>query len=109
MLLNPTFTNSEFRKLADVSRNNMLDVSEFAVAMHLIQSRLKGVNIPERLPETLPPVSGPRIEVPAILRDERYAYKKAFLWKDKACTGYIDGREVDRFQAKMKVLTLIHS
>ena len=80
------------RKLADVTRNNMLDISEFAVAMHLIQSRLKGTDIPERLPETLAPAYFPHVKVPAILQEEKEAYEKTFMWKTNAKTGHVDGK-----------------
>ena len=80
-----------YRKLADISRNNMLDIDEFAVAMHLIQSRLKGKNIPEKLPETLTPVNSPTVDVPAMLQEEREAYGRAFLWKSDSKMGCVDG------------------
>ena len=80
------------RKLADVTRNNMLDISEFAVAMHLIQSRLKGTDIPEKLPETLAPAYFPHITVPALSQEEKEAYEKAFMWETSAKTGHVDGK-----------------
>ena len=69
----------------------MLDISEFAVAMHLIQSRLKGIDIPDKLPETLVPANLPHVNIPALLQEEKEAYEKAFMWKNNAKTGYIDG------------------
>lgn len=83
---------SKIWKLADISRNNMLDIDEFAVAMHLIQSRLKGKNIPEKLPETLTPVNSPTVDVPAMLQEEREAYGRAFLWKSDSKMGCVDGQ-----------------
>ena len=80
------------RKLADVTRNNMLDISEFAVAMYLIQSRLKGTDIPDKLPETLAPVNLPQINIPALSHVEKEVYEKAFKWKNNAKTGFIDGK-----------------
>lgn len=80
------------RKLADVSRNNKLDIAEFAVAMHLIQSRLKGTDIPLKLPETLSPKHLPRISIPFISEEEKAAYERAFTWKNGHKTGYIDGK-----------------
>lgn len=81
---------SKIWKLADVTRNNMLDISEFAVAMHLIQSRLKGTDIPEKLPETLAPAYFPHITVPPLSQEEKEAYEKAFMWKTSAKTGHVD-------------------
>lgn len=69
----------------------MLDISEFAVAMHLIQSRLKGIDIPDKLPETLVPANLPQVNIPALLQEEKEAYEKAFMWKTNAKAGYIDG------------------
>lgn len=69
----------------------MLDIDEFAVAMHLIQSRLKGKNIPEKLPETLTPVNSPTVDVPAMLEEEREAYGRAFSWKSDSKMGCVDG------------------
>lgn len=80
------------RKLADVSRNNKLDIAEFAVAMHLIQSRLKGTDIPLKLPKTLSPKHLPRISIPFISVEEKAAYERAFRWKNDHKTGYIDGK-----------------
>ena len=74
-----------------MSRNNMLDIFEFAIAMHLIQSRLKGINIPDKLPETLVPANLPHVNIPALLPEEEEAYEKTFKWKNNAKTGYIDG------------------
>ena len=80
------------RKLADVTRNNKLDIAEFAVAMHLIQSRLKGTDIPLKLPETLTPTHLPHVNIPAVTNEEKAVYEKAFMWKNNEKTGYIDGK-----------------
>ena len=82
------------RKLADVARNNKLDIAEFAVAMHLIQSRLKGTDIPLKLPETLAPTYLPHVNIPAVTEGEKAVYEKTFLWKNNEKTGYIDGKVV---------------
>lgn len=75
-----------------MSRNNMLDISEFAVAMHLIQRRLKGTDIPEKLPGTLAPAKLPQVNIPVMLEEEKQAYEKAFKWKNDVKTGHIDGK-----------------
>lgn len=75
-----------------MTRNNKLDISEFAVAMHLIQSRLKGTDIPLKLPETLAPTHVPHVNIPVVSEEEKSAYEKAFMWKNNEKTGYIDGK-----------------
>ena len=60
--------------------------------MHLIQSRLKGTDIPLKLPETLSPKHLPRISIPFISEEEKAAYERAFRWKNDHKTGYIDGK-----------------
>ena len=85
------------RKLADVSRNNKLDIAEFAVAMHLIQSRLKGTDIPLKLPETLTPTYLPHVNIPPVTDKENVVYEKAFMWKNNEKTGYIDGKTVWKY------------
>ena len=79
------------RKLADVTRDNVLDISEFAVALHLIQSRLRGMDIPKTLPQNLMPIHIPQLVVPAMTQEERDAYEKTFAWKDKDKNRLLDG------------------
>ena len=79
-----------YRKLADVTRDNQLDAAEFAVAMHVIQARLRGRSIPATLPETLKPAPTKIASVPPMSTVERDAYQKTFDWKDKGNTGFID-------------------
>ena len=75
-----------------MSRNNKLDIAEFAVAMHLIQSRLKGTDIPLKLPETLTPTYLPHVNILAVTKEEKEVYEKVFMWKNNEKTGYIDGK-----------------
>ncbi|EFA79769.1 hypothetical protein PPL_06588 [Heterostelium album PN500] len=42
-------------RLSDIDRDGMLDCDEFILAMHLINSKIAGQNIPESLPPTLIP------------------------------------------------------
>ena len=52
--------NSVLRRvwaLSDIDQDGMLDRDEFAVAMFLIDHKLAGNNIPEKLPERLIPPS----------------------------------------------------
>lgn len=44
-------------KLADVDKDGMLDSDEFALAMHLINVKLDGHDIPSELPAHLVPPS----------------------------------------------------
>ena len=44
-------------KLSDIDKDGMLDVDEFALAMHLINIKMEGHDIPTELPEHLVPPS----------------------------------------------------
>ena len=44
-------------RLADVDSDGMLDSDEFALAMHLINVKLEGYDLPDELPEHLIPPS----------------------------------------------------
>lgn len=44
-------------KLADVDKDGQLDADEFALAMHLINVKLEGHDLPVQLPEHLVPPS----------------------------------------------------
>lgn len=44
-------------RLSDVDQDGALDSDEFALAMHLIQIKLEGYDLPEDLPEHLVPPS----------------------------------------------------
>ncbi|KAK3706905.1 hypothetical protein QZH41_010761 [Actinostola sp. cb2023] len=83
---------SKIWKLADITRDNMLDVSEFATAMHLIQLRLRGFEIPEKLPPSLAPSSVHKqiTTIPQITEQDMNVYQKTFEWKDNNKTGFID-------------------
>lgn len=70
----------------------MLDISEFTTAMHLIQLRLRGFDIPDKLPPSLTPSAVEITEIPKITENEMSVYKKTFDWKDKSRTGYIDSK-----------------
>ncbi|XP_031567519.1 trichohyalin-like isoform X2 [Actinia tenebrosa] len=81
---------SKIWKLADISRDNLLDVSEFATAMHLIQLRLRGSELPEKLPTSLTPVRATLTVVPPMSTEEWNAYYKTFVWKDANASGFLD-------------------
>ncbi|KAM9964186.1 hypothetical protein ACTFIW_005845 [Dictyostelium discoideum] len=44
-------------RLSDVDRDGKMDIEEFALAMHLVNVKLKGYELPETLPTTLIPFS----------------------------------------------------
>lgn len=44
-------------KLADIDKDGLLDMDEFALAMHLIQIKIDGHEIPSELPDHLLPPS----------------------------------------------------
>ena len=53
----PNTTLGKIWKLADVDKDGMLDADEFALAMHLINVKLEGHDLPSELPEHLLPPS----------------------------------------------------
>lgn len=53
----PNSMLSKIWKLSDVDRDGMLDADEFALAMHLINVKLDGNDLPSDLPEHLIPPS----------------------------------------------------
>ena len=68
------------RKLADVTRDNMLDESEFAVAVHLIQRRLCGFDIPVSILNTWRPEPRPLLVIRQINEEELQSYGTIFVW-----------------------------
>ena len=90
-----------------MTRNNKLDIAEFAVAMHLIQSRLKGTDIPLKLPETLTPTHLPHVNIPAVTQEEKAVYEKVFMWKNNEKTGYIDGKAAFLLSGPAVILLLL--
>lgn len=53
----PNSVLSKIWKLADVDKDGMLDAEEFALAMHLIEIKVDGSNLPTTLPDHLIPPS----------------------------------------------------
>ena len=47
----------EIWKLSDVDKDGMLDADEFALAMHLMNIKIDGNDLPAELPEHLAPPS----------------------------------------------------
>lgn len=48
-----------FRNLADLDRDGKMTMQEFTIAVHLIQSKLKGIELPTALPNSLKMTSMP--------------------------------------------------
>lgn len=53
----PNSVLSKIWKLADVDKDGMLDSDEFALAMHLINIKIDGNDLPSDLPDHLVPPS----------------------------------------------------
>jgi len=53
----PNSVLSKIWKLSDVDKDGFLDMDEFALAMHLIQVKLEGHDLPADLPDHLIPPS----------------------------------------------------
>lgn len=53
----PNTVLSKIWKLADIDKDGMLDSDEFALAMHLIEVKVEGNDLPLKLPDHLIPPS----------------------------------------------------
>lgn len=84
------------RNLADVSNDNLMNVGEFIVALHLINGVLGGKQVPKVLPENLevPSQEEVPIEVPSV--SEREAYNTVFQKCDQSGKGHINGEISDK-------------
>lgn len=80
----------DFRNLADVSNDNLLNVDEFVLAVHLIQGILQGRPIPKALPDNLTPSTSSLIPLPQMLECEKEAYTKIFQSYDSDRKGSIN-------------------
>ena len=58
----------------------MLDESEFAVAIHLIQRRLCGFDIPISIPNSWRPDTRPLLVIKQISNEELQSYGAIFVW-----------------------------
>lgn len=84
-----------FRNLADVSNDNLLNVHEFVLAMHLTLGTLEGLKLPLPLPRYLTPPTSEMLSEP-LADSEREAYKKIFKLLDKTNSGFIEGESEDK-------------
>ncbi|XP_013386193.1 actin cytoskeleton-regulatory complex protein pan1 isoform X1 [Lingula anatina] len=88
----PLLKLSQIWILADMGKDNMLDVAEFTIAMHLIQGLLQGKSLPKVLPDFLQLPSVQQVLVPVIEDRERAAYQAVFSVEDTANRGFVDGK-----------------
>ncbi|XP_076462659.1 uncharacterized protein LOC143295010 isoform X2 [Babylonia areolata] len=82
---------SQIWNLADVSNDNVLNVHEFSLVMHLIRGLLKGLKAPQTLPRKLTPPKTQPVSVPAMTAREREAYTAVFRSLDPQGLGVLEG------------------
>ncbi|XP_067679136.1 uncharacterized protein [Haliotis asinina] len=80
---------SQIWNLADVSNDNLLNVHEFVLAMHLTLGTLEGLKLPLPLPRYLTPPTSLVLSEP-LADSEKEAYKKIFKLLDKTNSGFIE-------------------
>lgn len=81
------------RNLADVSNDNVLNVHEFVLVMHLIRGLLKGLKAPPTLPRKLTPPKSQPLTLQPPTPQEREAYTKVFQALDVDRKGFLDGKD----------------
>ncbi|KAK3089918.1 hypothetical protein FSP39_007645 [Pinctada imbricata] len=89
----PLTVLSKIWNLADVSHDNLLNVGEFVLVMHLIHGVLQGRKIPQTLPENLTPKEAPSLDLPFMTDGEKDAYNKIFQTYDSSRKGHLSGTE----------------
>lgn len=67
-----------FRNLVDRPHDNMLDVGEFTMAMHLIQRQMLGSKLPRTLPACLSPQVREEVRPDPMTNTEYIAFRKLF-------------------------------
>lgn len=70
----PLCIHSEIRDLSDILQNGSLTRDEFAVAMHLINNKLAGRDLPQQLPPSLVPPSLRGQTLPEAVNPQREFY-----------------------------------
>lgn len=83
------------RNLADVSNDNLLNVGEFIVALHLINGVLGGKQVPKVLPENLEVLSQEEVPIEVPSASEREAYHMVFQKCDQSGKSLINGKIKD--------------
>eukprot|EP00124_Ichthyophonus_hoferi_P005924 Ihof_evm1s1048 gene=Ihof_evmTU1s1048 len=88
--------------LSDLDQDGQMAMDEFMIAMKLITMRLKGVPVPDSLPEALRPGPGPSVgmygggSIPSITHQEKLRYKQQFNAHDRNRMGKITGVQARR-------------
>ena len=80
------------RKLSDISRDNKLDVSEFSLAIYLIELKLCGYEIPKQLAPSLYDWVRKDVVISRMTEKERQRLQKLFEHKDSKCQGYLESK-----------------
>ena len=80
-----------FRNLVDVPHDNMLDLSEFTMAVCLIRHYLRGHKLPVELDENVRISPRSEVRLPTIKQMEFTAYKRLFRRIDIERKGFISG------------------
>ncbi|KAL8610621.1 hypothetical protein ACOMHN_006340 [Nucella lapillus] len=81
---------SQIWNLADVSNDNVLNVHEFSLVMHLIRGLLKGLKAPQTLPRKLTPPKTQPLALAAISTHDREVYANIFRALDLQGQGFLD-------------------
>jgi hypothetical protein len=77
--------------------------------MHLIQLRLRGLDIPEKLPATLTPVRTTLTVIQPMTTEEWNAYNKTFDWKDTSNSGFMDSMYIiDKLVKEYNTATCVY-
>lgn len=84
-----TYIWSLCRRISDVDGDGALNVGEFTVAMHLINAKLSGRELPRGLPPSIRPCMDRMI--PGVTSKDYETYVKAFIELDKNQTGNLTG------------------
>ena len=80
----------------------MLDEGEFVVAIHLIQRRLCGFDIPESIESNARPKSRPLLVIKQANQDELDAYASVFGWLQPQDDG-LQNSKFDRVPSKSRI------
>jgi hypothetical protein len=74
-----------------VTHDNVLNVHEFSLVMHLIRGLLQGQPAPQTLPRKLAPPKTPTLLIQPPTEQEKQAYSSIFKALDKDSTGFLSG------------------
>ena len=77
--------------LADFDEDGSLSLPEFLIAMHLIQAKRNGSQLPETTPDGLLPRQLKETDITPISDADAKAYGAAFKKLDLDATGYLAG------------------